>query len=56
LLYSPGREVLSVAIYDMWEQGDFRPLSALAFVQIAIALAMLAIVKRVTKVDREVAL
>lgn len=55
LLYSPGREVLSVAIYDMWEQGDFQPLSALAFIQIAIALAMLALVKWVTKVDREVA-
>lgn len=54
LLYSPGKEVLSVAIYDMWEQGDFQPLSALAFIQIAIAMVMLALVKWVTKVDREV--
>jgi len=53
LLYSPGNEVISVAIYDMWEQGDFRPLSALAFIQIAIALAMLAIVKWVTRVDSD---
>jgi iron(III) transport system permease protein len=53
LLYSPGREVISVAIYDMWGQGDFRPLSALAFIQIAIALVMLALVKWVTRVDRE---
>jgi iron(III) transport system permease protein len=53
LLYSPGKEVISVAIYDMWEQGDFQPLSALAFIQIAIALVMLALVKWVTKVDRE---
>ncbi len=55
LLYSPGKEVLSVAIYDMWEQGDFRPLSALAMIQIVIALVMLAMVKWVTKVDQEVA-
>jgi iron(III) transport system permease protein len=55
LLYSPGNEVISVAIYDMWEQGDFRPLSALAFIQIAIALVMLALVKWITGVDREVA-
>lgn len=55
LLYSPGNEVISVAIYDMWEQGDFRPLSALAFIQIAIALAMLAIVKWVTRVDSDLA-
>jgi iron(III) transport system permease protein len=55
LLYSPGREVISVAIYDMWGQGDFRPLSALAFIQIAIALGMLALVKWVTQVDSEVA-
>ncbi|MCG8545321.1 MAG: iron ABC transporter permease [Alphaproteobacteria bacterium] len=55
LLYSPGNEVISVAIYDMWEQGDFHPLSALAFIQIAIALVMLALVKWVTRVDRDVA-
>ncbi len=55
LLYSPGNEVLSVAIYDMWQQGDFRPLSALAFIQIAIALAMLALIKWATRVDREAA-
>lgn len=54
LLYSPGREVLSVAIYDMWSQGDFHPLSALTFIQIAIALVMLALVKWVTRVDRDV--
>jgi iron(III) transport system permease protein len=54
ILYSPGNEVISVAIYDMWEQGDFQPLTALAFIQIAIALVMLALVKWVTKIDREV--
>jgi len=55
LLYSPGHEVISVAIYDLWAQGDFRPLSALAMIQIVISLVMLVIVKRVTKVDAEVA-
>jgi iron(III) transport system permease protein len=55
LLYSPDNEVISVAIYDMWEQGDFQPLAALAFIQIAIALVMLGIVKRITKVDQEIA-
>ena len=53
LLYSPGNEVISVAIYDMWQQGDFRPLSALAFIQIAIALVMLALVKWATRDDRD---
>ena len=55
LLYSPGHEVISVAIYDLWAQGDFRPLSALAVIQIVISLVMLVIVKKVTKVDAEVA-
>lgn len=55
LLYSPGHEVISVAIYDLWAQGDFRALSALAVIQIAISLVMLFIVKKVTKVDAEVA-
>ena len=55
LLYSPGHEVISVAIYDLWAQGDFRPLSALAMIQIAISLVMLVFIKRITKVDAEVA-
>ena len=54
LLYSPGNEVLSVAIYDLWGQGDFRPLSALAVIQIVICLLMLTIVKKVTRVDSEI--
>ncbi len=56
LLYSPGNEVLSVAIYDLWAQGDFRPLSALAVIQIVLCLGMLAIVKKVTRTDSEMKL
>lgn len=53
LLYAPGTEVLSVAIYDLWGQGDFRPLSALAMIQITICFVMVAIVKRITRLDRD---
>jgi iron(III) transport system permease protein len=45
LLYSPMREVLSVAIYDLHQAGEFRALSALAFLQIAVSLAVLGIAK-----------
>jgi iron(III) transport system permease protein len=53
LLYSPGREVLSVAIYDLHQNGAFRPLSALAFLQIAISLVMLALAKWLARLDRD---
>jgi iron(III) transport system permease protein len=53
LLYSPGREVLSVAIYDLHQNGAFRPLSALAFLQIVISLVMLALAKWLVRLDRE---
>jgi iron(III) transport system permease protein len=52
LLYSPRLEVLSVAIYDMYYDGNFRELSALAFMQIALALVVLAIGKWATGLDR----
>jgi iron(III) transport system permease protein len=52
LLYSPGREVLSVAIYDLHQNGAFRPLSALAFLQIVISLVMLALAKWLAGLDR----
>jgi iron(III) transport system permease protein len=55
LLYSPRLEVLSVAIYDMYYDGNFRELSALAFMQIALALVVLAIAKRATGLDRRIA-
>lgn len=45
LLYSPRREVLSVAIYDMFYDGNFRALSALASMQVAIALLVLGLAR-----------
>lgn len=52
LLYSPRLEVLSVAIYDLLLGGQFRALSALAFLQIGMALVMLAVAKWVSGLDR----
>lgn len=52
LLYSPGREVLSVAIYDLYQNGEFREISALAFLQIAVSMVMLAFAKWVSGLDR----
>lgn len=52
LLYSPGREVLSVAIYDLYQNGEFREISALAFLQIAVSMVMLAIAKWLSGIDR----
>lgn len=35
LLYSPGREVLSIAIWEMWRNGQFPELCALGIVMVA---------------------
>jgi iron(III) transport system permease protein len=51
LLYSPRREVLSVAIYDMFYDGNFRALSALATMQVAIALCVLALARWTARLD-----
>lgn len=53
LLYSPRLEVLSVAIYDMYYDGNFRGLSALAFLQILLALVMLFIAKWAVGYDKK---
>lgn len=53
LLYSPRLEVLSVAIYDMYYDGNFRALSALAFLQILLALVMLLVAKWATGLDKD---
>jgi len=42
LLYSRKLEVLSVVIYDMYQEGGFRALSALTMLQIVIAMLVLA--------------
>ena len=53
LLYSPGREVLSVAIYDLYQNGQFREISALAFLQIVVSVLMLGLAKWLSGLDRE---
>jgi iron(III) transport system permease protein len=51
LLYSPKLEVLSVVIYDMYQEGGFRALSALTMLQIVIAMLVLAGAKWLAGVD-----
>jgi iron(III) transport system permease protein len=51
LLYSPRLEVLSVVIYDMYGEGNFRLLSALTMLQSVIAVAVLALAKRLAGID-----
>jgi len=51
LLYSPRLEVLSVVIYDMYGEGNFRLLSALTMLQIVIAVAVLALAKWLAGID-----
>ena len=51
LLYSPRLEVLSVVIYDMYGEGNFRLLSALTMLQIVIAVAVLAVAKWLAGID-----
>jgi len=51
LLYTPGNETIAVAMFDMWESGEFRHLSAVAIVIIVIAISMLLIVRKWSGVD-----
>jgi hypothetical protein len=51
LLYSPKLEVLSVVIYDMYQEGGFRALSALTMLQIVIAMAALALARWLAGAD-----
>jgi iron(III) transport system permease protein len=52
MLYSPRLEVLSVAIYDLMQSGNYRALSALAFLQVGMALGMLGLAKWAIGLDR----
>jgi iron(III) transport system permease protein len=52
LLFSPNREVLSVVIFDMYGEGNFRQLSALTTLQIAIALVVLALARLLSNVEK----
>lgn len=54
LLYTPGNEVISVAMYDMWESGEFRYLSAVSIIVIIIAVAALYLVRKFSGVDTDI--
>jgi hypothetical protein len=43
--------VLSVVIFDMYGEGNFRALSALTVLQVAISVAVLLIARLVTRLD-----
>ena len=51
LLYSYNAEVISVALYDMWEGGEMGNLSAYAFSTSFITLAILVAFQRIFKID-----
>jgi iron(III) transport system permease protein len=52
LLYSPGTEVLSVVLYDLQQNGQFREISALAFIQIAASIVLVVVAKWLSGLDR----
>ncbi len=52
LLYSPGTEVLSVVLYDLQQNGQFREISALAFIQIAASIVLVLVAKWLSGLDR----
>jgi iron(III) transport system permease protein len=52
LLYSPGNEVLSVVLYDLQQNGQFREISALAFIQIAASIVLVLVAKWLSGLDR----
>lgn len=51
LLYSPGNEVLSVLIYNRWVEGDHGVLAAMAMLQVALMLGLIALAARLFRVD-----
>jgi iron(III) transport system permease protein len=52
LLYAPGTEVLSVVLYDLQQNGQFREISALAFIQIAASILLVLVAKWLSGLDR----
>jgi iron(III) transport system permease protein len=46
LLYSPGNEVLSILIWERWENGQFTQLAALGMVMVAILVLLVVIASR----------
>jgi iron(III) transport system permease protein len=48
LLYSPGNEVLSILIWDQYENGDFTVLAALGVVMLLLTVAVVVLAHRLT--------
>ena len=48
LLYSPGNEVLSITIWELWANGRFPAVAAVGVVMILVLLVIIAIARRVT--------
>jgi iron(III) transport system permease protein len=46
LLYSPGNEVLSILIWEQWENGQFTQLAALGVVMISILVLLVVVASR----------
>jgi iron(III) transport system permease protein len=46
LLYSPGNEVLSILIWEQWENGQFTELAALGMLMVATLVVLVAIANR----------
>ena len=45
-LYSQGSELVSIAIFDLWSNGQYPAIAALGMVMVAILLAIVLIVQR----------
>jgi iron(III) transport system permease protein len=43
LLYTPGNEVLSIVIWEQWQNGQFTQLAALGVIMVAILLSLVVI-------------
>jgi iron(III) transport system permease protein len=49
LLYSPGSEVVSVVLWEMWQNGQYVQLSALGVMLIAVLFVFVLIAQLVSK-------
>jgi iron(III) transport system permease protein len=49
LLYSPGNEVISIVIWELWENGQYVELSALSVMFILLLLVLVMIAQLIGK-------
>ena len=45
-LYSQGSEVVSIAIFDLWSNGQYPSIAALGIIMVAVLIVMVAIIQR----------